>query len=170
MRIGDLKIGAQYGALDKADVREFPRRVRVEEIVVVPEGRWESSGWGRKDVNVRKARVVFMDEPLSDIRSSRFAILAAAKDASLVIEAKQIVAPWREVRAKVGKEIDRIARERDLFAETQARLRSVGIDPDYVYISLYVPEDKRTRPKISLRFDDREAQRILSLAEKGAAS
>jgi hypothetical protein len=130
MKIGDIEIGKQYGALDNPKgsryssyVGDLPRQVEVLEVVTVPERRYSGYAFGpSKTVNVRKLKVKFLGESL--IETSRYGrgIATAEKDSTLVIETRQVVAPWENLSKDVTSRIELEQKSDALRDRLEARL------------------------------------------------
>ena len=157
MKIGDVEIGKEYGALDAPRSgrygRTIPRQVKALEIVTVEETRYHGYTSGSTKVNKRRVKVEFLDGTEEELRGYRYdAIKKAARGATLVIEARQLVAPWSELRgdilARQREEEKRIAisRRRSRLGSRRSASRSSGVcAPSGCGVSAW-RSSSRTRP------------------------
>jgi len=167
MKIGDVEIGKEYGALDAPRSgrygRTIPRQVKALEIVTVEETRYHGYTSGSTKVNKRRVKVEFLDGTEEELRGYRYdAIKKAARGATLVIEARQLVAPWSELRgdilARQREEEKRIAIEEAL----SARLKALGFKIEWGVCSIRVRGQR-----MEVEFSDKAVEKILTLAEAG---
>jgi hypothetical protein len=174
MKIGDVKIGSEYGLLYSPSganygTRALPRQVLALAIEAVPEKRWVRGAFRQlKEVNVKRVRVRFLDGPL--MKSSYHnddAFLVAAKDSERVVEARQLAGLWKDLRSDVAKELKRRAYEVEARASIVARLKALKINPDHVAITVNVHPNGNSA-RFDLRLRDPQAEKLLALAEKGA--
>lgn len=155
MKIADIKVGEEYAVRIKH--LDEPRRVKVLGIKVVPEFRWDNITNKRKDINIRKVEVKYLDEP-----SGRLAWHGnPAKGAKGIVSAVDIAAKWSEV----SKGIRDRAEERDkceaLEASLEKRLKKLlGRSYDgYVHVR------SSNRPDLSVH--GKSLEKLLALAEAG---
>lgn len=173
MKIGEVTIGTDYGAVDEPTGRgrysgTTPRQVRAEKIVTVEEQYWRSGGRyssSRSTRNVRRIKVTLLDEPQQGSTYYRDTIKKAAKGTTLAIEARQLVAKWSDVHpgilARAKEEQARAAKQTDI----ENRLKSLGFKKlgygdVYVYVSV-----KNGGTHVEIDFNDDHAEKLLKKLE-----
>lgn len=173
MKISEVEVGAEYGAVERPRSRANysrvrPRKVRAEEIVTREESRYTSDWTPRRNVQMRRVKVTFLDDPVAGHRWNEIA--DAPKDSTRVVEARQLVALWSEIGGEVEAKIA-LEQERDAqHAAMTARLEALGFrdedDTGWAYITSEIYDGRVTH---SLSASHGAAERLLELAEAGAA-
>jgi hypothetical protein len=155
MKLGDLQVDKNYGAVDEPTNGRFgilPRQVRLVKIVTVPEERWGPSYTGeRKMVNVRKCEVEFLDEQQEQPGSYDFRnpIRKAKKGATLIVEARQLVGAWKDLAPDVHQRVRAEQKKRDTQADLERRFKAVGFDENKH--EFYVMVDNPDYPQVYFR-------------------
>lgn len=165
MKIGDVKVGEHYAALDSpGSVRDaLPREVEALEIVKVEE-HYYPSGHGmfhapRATRKVSRVKIKTLGPQQSDSSWGRDHLAASEEGTVLTVPAKQLVGRWADLKQGIQDRVEREAAERKARDEIERRLNALlGEDAPYV--------GGGRNPVV--RFDGPELLRILELAEKGA--
>lgn len=128
MKIGDIKVGTEYGVVESKSRygRSAPRRVEVLAVEEVEERTWNKYSGAAGTRKVRKLRVKFLDEPTSSW--TWYPIYAAAKDSERVVEARLLVATWAELSPGIKARIEAEQELADAKAAIKQRLSAVGFD------------------------------------------
>lgn len=131
MKIGDIEVGAEYGAMDEPSRHHsgaMPRRVEVVEIVTVQEDYWQGGGFSsrRATRNVRRVKVRTLDEALQTKAYYRDKILTAKRGTTITVEARQLVAPWPELAPAVAARIEAEQKRAARKSEIEAALKAAG--------------------------------------------
>ena len=162
MKIDEVKVGDEYAALDNPTSSYQavpPRRVKVLEIIFVPERDWSGVTGAVKWKNVRKVKVKVLDHDPSGRYNEP--LRAAKLGSTLVVEARKLAAPWTDVsesvRQRVEQEQARVVKQ----AALDKRLNALLGRSRRSYGSVDV------RLETSLHVDGREVEKLLALAEKG---
>lgn len=179
MKIGDVKVGEEYGAVDNPNNRYRPRHVRVVEIVVEQQrvyGRTWASYVDTATRNVRRVQVEFLDDARQH-PSWRNPVMSAAKGAKITVEAKLLVAPWKQLLPAIKKEIEREQLQASTQAALESRLNAL-LTPvlrkdkheydRHVKVDVY-DQGRGGRAVTEVRLGGDVLEHILLLAEKGLA-
>lgn len=132
MKIGDVIVGKNYGAVDEPAKRHYsgnsnPRKVRVLEIVTVEEEYWSGSySVSRQKRNVRRVKIQLLDEAQPSRSYYRNKIASAEKDTTLVVEARQIVGAWTDLSPAIHARIREEQAKLDLTNSLRYRLETAG--------------------------------------------
>jgi hypothetical protein len=184
MKIGDVKIGQEYAALDnpqqrrgRFEDRTLPRQVKVLEIVTEKERR-RRGDWMSKavEVNVRKVKIEVLDGNSVDrhYTSWRYQIETAKQGATLVVAARHLIGPWEDVRGDVAERVAEREAKQAMRESLERRLaallgkRNLDGTRSSVSVDSYYRENRKRKvlaPSITLR--DKDVAKVLALAEKG---
>lgn len=172
MKIGDIKIGATYGVGDESRRRRYgslPRQVEVLEIVT-EEKRIRSGDYWTRSTSTRKVRrikVRFLDEKQRERGYYGARIDSFEKDAEAVIDARQFVAPWRELRADVLAQVKTKQQEEDARNTVERRLKAIL--PKRMHDDIYgiTATKYGTKVQVTATLRGPVLEAILSLAEMG---
>lgn len=164
MKIGEVIVGEEYGAVDEPSRRysqTTPRQVKVLEIVVVEEKVWARWGGKQQTRNVRRVKIKVLDDKPKGGRMWD-TIQVATKGTVLTVEARKLVAPWSDLepvlRARVEAEQKRAAKE----AEIITRLKKVGFKKiGYGDVRVHV----RAENRVEIGFIDDHAEKLLKRLE-----
>lgn len=179
MKIGDIEVGVEYGALDAPRATGYrhdrlPRRVKVLEIVTEEQKKhnpWAGPGSGStRIVKKRKVKVECLTEPFAKHRYA-WGIDNDAKGTRRVIEARQLVAPWADLKESVSFEVEEEIRRKAFQATLIARFEKLlGEDAPWVTVDRLWNEEGSARDRLnpSAHLSGPELLRILELAERGA--
>lgn len=171
MKIGEVVVGKEYAAHDspaERHSRTLPRQVKVLEIVVEEEkvyGRYSSAV-----TTAKKRRVKVEVLGLPEGRPSnwhRDKIKNAEKGATLVIEARMLVALWSEVRTEVAKKVETEQKRVALQDALEARLDALKLGEHRGHIS--VSEGRLDNASLSV-YGTVGVEKLLALAEAGMAA
>jgi hypothetical protein len=181
MKIGDVKVGVEYGALDSPRTERYNTHKNIRQVevleVVVEEERHYGGGYlnsdGQRVKKVRRLKVKVLDK--SSFGSSegwgysRSKIKYADQGAVLVIEAKQIVGAWSELRTGIVKQREdehkRIDAQEALEARIVALLGKGETAREYRWRANVTEYDGKLRAEGS--FHDKSLDKLLTLAEAG---
>lgn len=168
MKIGNIKAGEEYAVLDspaRNGNKEIPRHVVVREIVAVEEKRYGRYTRLHEMKTIRRVSVTFLDggAKTSSYRWDRIA--GAAQGQALVIEARQVIAPWAEIKEEILAKADIEQRRIALENELQARVDALGLDPhSRMLVRVRIEGEELTS---SFTLHDHDLNKILALAEAG---
>jgi len=142
VKIGEVEVGKEYGALDspkRGYSRVDPRQVKVLNIVTVEESTYSNYTGARGKKNVRRVEVEVLNGPETKKEGWRWdAIERAAKGDVLVIEARQLVGPWKALNKDI---LERIAREEAATArkeDLERRLKALGFKLEWDSVQVTV--------------------------------
>jgi hypothetical protein len=163
MKISEIEVGVEYAAIEqgRSANHDSPRQCKVLEIVAEEEpvyGQWTGTARTRKK---RKVKVKFLDKPTVDtsFSSYRYRISAAKKGTTQVIEAKEIVGKWADLKDDILARIEAGKRTEELETSLELRLRKLKLSNSYVTVS-----DRHVRMSVM----NKDVEKLLALAEKGA--
>ncbi len=173
MKIGDVKVGERYAAHDEptkspryisAEHGDLPREVEAIEIVTVEE-RVYGQAWvgseARQTRNVRRVKVRVIGGVPKDSYYSK-TIARAKVDAVLVIEAKNLVGPWKDLSKGVADAV-KAREEREAQSDAlEARVEKLGLKHSSSSVSIY---GGKLRPSLSIY--EADVDKLLTLAEEG---
>jgi hypothetical protein len=182
MKIGDVKVGVEYGVLDspkteRHNAHKNMRQVEVLEVVVEEErvfgSGYLSSADGHRMRKVKRLKVKVLDK--SSFGSSdgwgysRSKLKYADQGAVLVIEARQVVGAWSELRSGIVKQ--REAEQKRIDAQEALEARIVALigkgetAREYRWRANVTEYDGKLRAEGS--FHDKSLDKLLTLAEAG---
>lgn len=182
MKIGDVKVGERYAALDSPGVgsrrsssADIPREVEVLEIVEEQErvrsgNVYTRPGEAPRYRTKKRLKVVVCDgepNPGEDVGGYRYRKLDNGyKDEVFVLESRQLIAPWADLREEVVAKRDSKQRNAELRSDTQARLDALlvalGDDAYSPHVSV-----SRSDGEAQVTLDGENLERVLHLAELG---
>lgn len=166
MKLGEVKLGAHYGAVETGRGRgaTIPRQVEAVKIEAVEERYW-SEYTGDHDVrNVRKVVVKVLDSP--SLREEGYGGLRGAKKGeTFTLDARQLVAPWTTLRGPIQAQHKREQEARETVESFEKRLRALGFRDDGT-THVYASGDDPKRAHLSF-YNTRGVEKILALAEAG---
>lgn len=172
MRIAEVKIGTEYGLVSRH--RNKPRRVRALAMKAKEHQRYDSLLGTYKVVSLRGFEVEVLDEPRG---SSSYRIEGAAKGATLLVEARELAAPWAKLAPRIREEAEREEFEQEQRAALAARLKALGVrgigSDDYYSMTIRLGGRKRAggfHAQSELRLEGAGLEKLLSLAEAGKAA
>jgi hypothetical protein len=170
MKIGDVKIGEEYGALDSPRGGRYrgqgdPRQVRVLEVVTEEEKVYSGYSTSSTTRNVRRLRVeVLNGGPAGD--SWRYdKITKAGKGDTIVIEARNLVGLWKDIHPAITQRVADEQARLEVEQALTARIKAVlGIKPSWGVWHVKVRSGS-----MEAEFNDRALDKLLTLAEAGKA-
>jgi len=169
MKVGEVEIGTEYGALASPRVKGYyasrtrPRQVKAVEIVKQEKVRYTGAWTPQKKVQIRRVKVELLDTPL-DNGSSWEPIESRAQGSVVVIEARQLIAPWADLVKDVKKGIEVAAARDALEARLEARIKELGFKGGDVWVQVRIQGEKLIS---DIEFSGKDLDRILELAEAG---
>lgn len=170
MKLADIKVDEEYGALESPTSKygdNHPRRVKVLEIITEPTtvgSRWSDS---RRTTNKKRIKVVALDAPVGSYLRG---VDRIEKDATMVIDARNIVALWSEIKGEIKEKIDNEAERVRQQEELAGRLAALELPKDEDgYFHREIISLSTGSPPWSARLDLKGAgvYRLLELAEAG---
>lgn len=179
MKIGDVNVGEEYGVVAKKHRYDsLPRQARVVEVVVEPEEVWVGHGFtsSRALRNVRRVKVELLGQPTEQKTSGWHydnAVHALKEGSKVVVEAKQLVGPWRTLRKGVAHKIElknaEAEREQQVVGRVEALLpRKLRGKWGRVRITGRLDSKNKPVVLVTVSLDDDAADHLLTLAEAGA--
>jgi hypothetical protein len=166
MKIGDVKVGEIYGVVDRPSTTRFtpdPREAKVLEIVTVEAAMWNRYTRERGVKKTRQVKVELLTDPAS---SNGWRLDGLGKGATPTIEARQIVALWKDLAPDLLKKIEQQQASAAARDAMQARVDAIlGPDEEWVTANVFAG-----KVQADCRFRGEGLERIVALAEKGLAS
>lgn len=170
MKIGDVKVGEEYAAHDSPGERHsrtLPRQVKVLEIVVEEEkvyGRYSSAVTTAKK---RKVKVEVLDAPKHEGSTwHREKLRHATKGSTLVVEARQLVALWKDVHKGITESINKEQKRIALRDALEARLDALKLGDGRASISV----SESSHDAHLTVYGTAGVEKLLALAEAGKAA
>lgn len=163
MKISEVEVGVEYGVVEYSDVRytnSTPRHCKVVGIVTEEQktfGAWTDTAKTRK---VRKVKVKVLDSPLGAYSSWRTSIRSAKKNSTAIVDAKQLVGLWKDLRGDILARAKENQAKIELEKTVTKRVRALKLRNADVYC--------RGSKRVELRVEDNELYKLLALAEMGA--
>lgn len=166
MKISEVVVGEQYGALDSPSGRrsygsQDPRQVEVLEIVTVEEEYWRDGGFTASLAkrNVRRVKVKVLDATTKD--GWRYDKIATAKkDAVLTVEARQLVGKWADLHPHILERIEREQARQAKQAELEARIKKAGFKVDWDNVKVDTRNFGGRGP--SIEFNGKTVEKLLT--------
>lgn len=135
MKIAEITVGTEYGALDEVKKRYNavdPRQVKVLEIVTVEVPNWNSYTHELGTRKVKRVKVEVLNGPdKADVSYRHGPIKRAARGDTLVIDARQIVGPWKALNKDILNRVAMAERKEARKASVENRLKALGFKCDY---------------------------------------
>lgn len=163
MKISDVKVGEEYGALDsptRGSGMQTPRPVKVLEIVMREEKKYSQYSSGYTVINKKWIKVQALGDRM---RSSwhDHGVDKIAQGETITIEPRKLVGLWSEMKGEILAKIEAAKIREELYQTVVARVEALG----FARVDFYYLDGFRSR----LEFRDPEIiERVLGMLEQAA--